>query len=199
MVLQCDEIRPTCGRCVRSARVCSGYSDGLDLVLRPQNDIVVAHSRRRDNAFSRSKDSTPNRRSTSHSPVSDIAAPIAESKDAHALSFFFSTYVLYHRETQADRGYLELLPYICTNLKSESHLSLALAASSHLLFDKHQLRLRNMENHVSPYHAKALQATRLALHSPSESMTDELLMTICLLGFYEVCQTMELIDQGRMN
>ena len=47
--------------------------------------------------------------------------------------------------------------------------------------------MRDVETpQVRVAYGKALLATRLALQDPIERSTDETLMAVCLLGFYEV-------------
>ena len=121
----------------------------------------------------------------SSTPIS-IPTPLIESETSHALTFFVHTFALYPRDPMLDHGVIELLPEISSNLHVVSPLSLALTAVSYLLFGKWERRLRDIETLALPYHGKALEATRMALQDPIQSMSDETLMAVCLLGFYEV-------------
>lgn len=189
--LQCDEARPACGKCVRANRICSGYVEGLDLVLRDQNESAKARVNRRQNALNKSKSSTSELQLTSRSPTTVILPPLAESEESHALSFFVSTFVIYPRDTQADRGYLELLPHLFGSLRIGSPLSLALKAMSSIMFHKWGRRQQDAGLLSFPHYARALKATRTVLQDPVESMSDETLMAVCLLGLYEVCLKLE--------
>lgn len=102
------------------------------------------------------------------------------------MAFFISTFALYRRDTRADRGFIELLPLCCGNLRVGSPLSLALTASARMLYSKWELRHKNIENFAFPHCGRAIEATRKALLDPVQSMSDETLMAVCLLGFYEV-------------
>jgi hypothetical protein len=54
---QCDEKRPTCGNCKKSARVCPGYPDDFDLVFRDENK-AMAKKARKSSGTTRSGSST---------------------------------------------------------------------------------------------------------------------------------------------
>ena len=102
------------------------------------------------------------------------------------MAFFVSTFVLYPRDTQADRGFVELLPLLYGNLRVGSPLSLALKASSRAIYSKWERGRKDAETLAFPDYGHAIEATRVALQDPTESMSDEILMAVCLLGFYEV-------------
>ena len=171
---------------MRAKRVCSGYSEGLDLVLRNQNEAAKAGVHRR----------VHKNRGRSHSPndllESVVPHPLYESEETNAQCFFVSTFVLYGRDTQADRGFLELLPFLFNNLRAESPLSLCLNAAAKILFGKWERRNPGAERSSIPSYTKAVEATRLALQDPVDSVSDETLMAVCLLGFYEVRPSMSI-------
>lgn len=102
------------------------------------------------------------------------------------MSFFVSTFVIYPRDTKADRGFLEHLPYLFGELRVGSPLSLALTAASRILYSKWERKRKDVETFSYPDYGLALESTRRALEDPVESMTDQTLMAVCLLGFYEV-------------
>ena len=171
---------------MKANKVCSGYADGLDLVLRNQNQSAKAQVDRRQKITNRSSSSTPESRVVSRSPSPVLLPTLGEAEESHAVAWFISTFALYPRDSQADRGYVELLPLVCGNLRVGSPLSLALIASSRAIFSKWERRRRDTETLAFPDYGLALEATRKALQDPKESMSDETLMAICLLGFYEV-------------
>ena len=174
---------------MKAKRVCSGYSEGLDLVLRQQNEAAKAGVDRRVHK-NKSRSQTPD---DALEPLSSTALVVPhilyEPEETNALCFFVSTYVLYQRDTQADRGFLELLPFLFDNLRPESPLSLCLAAASSLLFGIRNRRNPGAERYAFSSYTKAVKATGAALQDPVESVADETLMAVCLLGFYEVRPT----------
>lgn len=185
-VEQCDEARPACSKCVKAKRVCSGYSEGLDLVLRHQNEAAKAGVDRRVHR-NKSRSQTPDDPSESQSSTALVMPhTLYEPEETNALCFFVSTWVLYQRDTQADRGFLELLPFLFHSLRPDSPLSLGLAAVSSLLFGIRERRNPESERYAFSTYTKAVKAARAALQDPVESVADETLMAVCLLGFYEV-------------
>ena len=171
---------------MKAKRVCSGYSEGLDLVLRRQNEAAKAGVDRRIQR-NKSRSQTPeNLLEPQPSTALVVPYPLCEPEETNALCFFVSTFVLYGRDAQADRGFIELLPFLFHSLRVESPLSLCLAAASNVLFGKWERKSPGAERYAFSSYAKALKATRVALQDPVESATDETLMAVCLLGFYEV-------------
>ena len=163
--------------CVKANRVCSGYREGLDLVLRDQTKSAKTAVERRQKKFSRE-----------HSPISAVAAALSESEDSHALCFMVSSYVTVSRDPRTDRGFLELLPHFFTTLKPNTPLSLTLNAVANCFFAAWERRARFLETYnLRAAYGKALKATRAAISDPVECLSDETLMAVCLLGLYEVC------------
>ncbi len=112
---------------------------------------------------------------------------LAESHDSYAHAFFVSAYVLGPRDIRTDHGFLELLPYLFDKLPSDPVLSSSLAVLCHCYFGAWNPFIRNAENfEVQQSYSKALSGLRYALKNPRHCVTDELLMAVCLLNFFEV-------------
>ncbi|KAL8991901.1 MAG: hypothetical protein Q9169_007549, partial [Polycauliona sp. 2 TL-2023] len=185
------------------------YTEGLDLVLRDQNQIAKAASERRLKARARItqqihlSDSSGDSSSTSSSsrsvsPISSsssssssdddlvVYSSIAESRDSYAHAFFVTAYVLGPRDTRTDHGFLELMPYLFDKLPYDPILSSSLAVLCHCYFGAWNRHIRNVENvEVQKTYSKALSGLRHALKDPRYCSTDELLMAVCLLNFFE--------------
>lgn len=172
---------------MKARRTCTGYSEGLDLVLRQQNTSAKAGVDRRvqRNKGRFQKDEQLLEPQLSTDLV--VPRPLYEPEETNALCFFVSTFVVYVRDAQADRGFIELLPFLFNSLRPKSPLSLCLTAASSISFGKWERKNPEAERDAFSSYAKALTSTRAALQDPVESMSDEILMAICLLGFYEVC------------
>ena len=180
---------------MKAKRVCSGYCEGLDLVLRNQNEAAKAGVHRRVHK-NKGRSQTPNDLLESLALV--VPHPLYESEETNAQCFFVSTFVLYGRDTQADRGFLELLPFLFNNLRAESPLLLCLTAAANILFGKWERRNAGAERSSFSSYTKAVEATRLALQDPVDSVSDETLMAVCLLGFYEVRPIMCMLSLRHM-
>ncbi len=171
---------------MKAKRICSGYLEGLDLVLREQNKAAKAGVDRRVQK-KKSRSQTPDSLLEPQPPTNfAVPYPLYEPEETNALCFFVSTFVFYGRDTQADRGFIELLPCLFNSLRPESPLLLCLTAASNILFGKWERKVPAAERSAFPSYARALKVTRTALQDPVESMSDETLMAVCLLGFYEV-------------
>ena len=156
--------------------MCSGWREGLDLVLRDQTVTAEATVKRRQNIANKSRSVSPS-----------VPRFLIEDEESRALTFFVSSWVLFPHDPKTDHGITELLPYFFGDLKSGKSLYLALAATSRLLFAAWELRIRDIETpRVKVAYGKALKATRLALEDPIECSKDETLMSVLLLGLYEV-------------
>ena len=176
--LKCDESRPACMICTKANRVCSGYAEGLDLVLRDQTKSAKTAVERRRKKSSRE-----------HSPSSGVTITLSESEDWHALCFLVSSYVTVSRDPRTDRGFLELLPHFFATLKPNTPLSLTLNAVANCFFAAWERRARFLETvQLRIAYGKALKATRAAISDPIECLSDETLMAVCLLGLHEVCE-----------
>ena len=178
---KCDEARPACGKCVKAKRACSGYQEGLDLVLRDQNNIAQATVQRRQKLANKGRSASP------RVPLSPT-----EDDESHALTFFVSSWVLFPHDPETDHGITELLPFFFGNLKSGTTLSLALTAVSRLMFAAWERRVRAVVEtpEARLAYGKALAATRVAIEDPVQCTEDETLMAVLLLALYEVrvCQ-----------
>ncbi|KAL8915886.1 MAG: hypothetical protein Q9172_006588 [Xanthocarpia lactea] len=195
----CDETRPACLKCVNARRICPGYTEGLDLVLRDQNQVAKAGAERRQKVYARKKNQTTWNgisselsRSRSESPEAleneelRVYTSMAESRGSYAHAFFVSAYVLGPRDTRSDHGFLELLPRLFDRLPYDPVLSRSLAVLAHCYYGAWHPSIRNAENlEVQQTYSKALGGLRHALKDPRSCMTDELLMAICLLNFFE--------------
>lgn len=158
--------------------MCFGYRDGLDLVLRDQNKNVKAIVERRQKVENKARSVSP---LIPYTPLVD--------EENNAVCFFVTSWVLFPRDPQTDRGIPELLPLFFSKLKSGTPLSLSLAATSHFLHGAWERNVRKETSQMQSAYGKAIAATRVALQDPKECHSDETLMAVLLLGFYEVSQS----------
>lgn len=142
---------------------------------------------------STSTESSAELSSRSASPTSSsddeliVYSSLAESRDSYAHAFFVSAYVLGPRDPRTDNGFLELLPLLFDRLAFEPVLSSSLAVLSHCYFGAWHRHIRSAENlTVQQSYSKALTGLRRALQDPRHCASDEILMAVCLLNFYEV-------------
>lgn len=161
---------------------CPGYSEGLDLVLRNQNCVAKAGVDRRQKqgqSIPRSRDELSYTNNCLHNPLAD-------QEHEQAFCFFLSSWVDYTIDPSAERGILEVLPSLYPNARIGSPLWLSVAAYTRLQFNKFERGVSRGENFtIKHLYGLALVATRRALQDPIDLLTDETLMAVCLLGYYE--------------
>ena len=161
---------------------CPGYSEGLDLVLRNQNYVAKAGVDRRQKQGQSRPHSPDVLFYTSHC----LHNPLADQEHEQALCFFLSSWVDYTSDPSAERGILEVLPSLYPNTRTGSPLWLSVAAVTRLQFNKFERGVSRGENFtIKQLYGFALASTSRALQDPDELLTDETLMAVCLLGFYE--------------
>jgi len=125
---------------------------------------------------------------------SKIPPSLMDDEQSQALCFFVSSWVLFPRDPQTDRGVTEILPLFFADLRPGTPLSLSLAATSSFVFDAWEHGVRHETRQMQSAYGKAVSAMRLALQDPNECCSDETLMAVLLLGFYEVTQPFHLIS-----
>ena len=205
-MLQCDESRPSCTQCVKSKRTCPGYAQALDLVLRDQTRIT--QDKIEGKKAQRSKTDPPTE--SSHKSPKTFRAPrppncaakvlpsplllpelSPSSREDVAVSMFFSQIISVPRHPETIRGFLEcLLPLYTATLdgsllhQAVASVSLAILGGSPVHLQERLLARRNF--------GKALKATHRAINDPQESVKDETLMAVLLLGLYEVRQASQI-------
>lgn len=121
---------------------------------------------------------------TSDSPPFQIWTP--PPLEMEALSFFFNNIVRFS-ETSEDSasGWLSELRGVHNQSKVDSHLDKATTALSWVNLGTATDRPKAIENAREAY-CHALSKTREALNDPSQRRTDETLVAVLVLGYFEV-------------
>lgn len=114
--IKCDEKRPSCSRCVRLKKVCSGYRNEIDLMFR----VAV-----------RKPCSNSNGNGRVHLREGVIARSLFPSEDDQTLCYFYTSMIGTIAESDHSR-YLHLqLPHLFSRSRKDSALCLAAQAISH--------------------------------------------------------------------
>lgn len=113
------------------------------------------------------------------------ALGLGQTPEQLAICQFFTNFVLVPTHPDAQCGFLDCLLPLYTSTRHGSMLSLATSAVA--------LAVAGSEPEQRPvYHmgrailGDALRKTTIALRDPVQSVQDETLMTVMLMGFYEV-------------
>ena len=117
-----------------------------------------------------------------------VPKPFKTTPEDVALSCWFSTFVLYQRDSDSRRGYLEYLLPLYTSAKHDSPLSLATSALALLIFGLRPTHRPVLASALKIY-GDALASIRQALCDTTESKSDQTLMAVLLVGMAEVSLT----------
>ena len=113
---------------------------------------------------------------------------LQEDREVGCLCFFFTNYVAVARNQETSRGFLDLLLSLYSNVRHDSPLSLvtsALATNLTCIWTR-----RGPDSQLArTYHGRALALTKEAINDPQQNTTDQLLMTVLMLEFYERLST----------
>ena len=212
---QCDEGRPACKRCTLRGEVCSGYRDESSLIFRNENDKASRkHVRRRASAGSLTRSAASGQGSAKSgtlrgdlgrddlSPhgtveftdfnsaypwVKNVPQASAPSAEDQAVSQFFEKYVMYPCNNGSSPGFLEQLPGLFGEVKSEGRLALRWAvravAYASLSNEREDPTLGN--NAIECY-GRALSALAESLADTNAAPDDHILMTVVVLDLFEV-------------
>ena len=208
--LQCDESTPACSQCINTKRQCPGYVARFDLVLRDQTKAVRRKAQRRKQADedARTARSSPKRGSpNSDTPSNSVSAGRSELPgvvkknrtsdddvprmfndfpEQQAICAFFLDFVLLPRNPDSVRGHLEHLQPLYQKAAPESPLALATSSVALIMSGGSAVRTADQQQMGRATFGRALQKTSTAIRDPVESLKDETLMAVLLLGLFEV-------------
>ena len=108
--------------------------------------------------------------------------------EQQAICAFFLDFVLLPRHPDTTQGHLEHLSPLYAKTSAGSPLSLA-TSSVALMMSGNSPARRSDQQLGRTIFGKALKKTSAAIRNPAESMKDETLMAVLLLGLFEVCST----------
>lgn len=207
---QCDQKVPACGQCTKKKKTCPGYRSEADIIFRVENDhaaslVAGRKSRRRSSPPPQAHSSAQ----PSPGPVIQDPAELAKSTGTSVISyeklvqppnfrtllptvgerascFFIANYIL--QSSDISYGFMEYLPPL-VGYKSGGMLStviecLGLAAMSNLAGSQSQATIAARRRY-----GEALAMVNRALQTPHMITEDQTLLSVMLLGVYEVFLT----------
>lgn len=192
--------------------MCPGYTNAFDLVFRDQTNLLHQRAERKNRKSNRSQivgaaratglaeahaqaliPQKPSVRITGQDSskeqsipqATDISRSLNDSSIDIAVCIFFNNFVLIPRHPDGQRGFLECLLPLYASAPHDSLLSLAtssvaLAISGGIPQKREDYKLARV------VFGKALRRTASVIQDPDESIKDETLLAVLLLGFYEV-------------
>ncbi|KAJ3489369.1 hypothetical protein NLG97_g6010 [Lecanicillium saksenae] len=192
--VQCDETEPTCNQCAKSRRVCPGYKDDFDLVLRNETEATEQRARKAYNKALTQKTRkassgeklirrAPIRSAESSNSFSPIASPIEpiEERSAHHL---VSNYVL-NPPQGTERGYFQFVVPLIRAEHPSPHFKLAFEACALAYFSNRMGSTAHLAKDALHKYVNALAKTGRAIQDPTESKQDATVAAVLLLGLFE--------------
>ncbi|KAJ5334522.1 hypothetical protein N7452_006925 [Penicillium brevicompactum] len=166
---QCDKQVPHCGQCIRTHDACAGYRDEWDLHFRDQTSQTI--TRVKEKEASAKAISTP----------PPVRSPIPSIDDI-GVSYFVNNFVAGGHSSA--RGHLN---YVSTIYRSnERHPTLvASMAAVGLVALANSAQQPGLVSHARAKYSEAIQQVNFALMSPTESLKDDILMSVISLGVFE--------------
>ncbi|KAF2802875.1 uncharacterized protein BDZ99DRAFT_427842 [Mytilinidion resinicola] len=181
--IRCDQTVPKCGQCVAWKRPCPGYRSQVDLMFVDQSNQVAEKVRR---------ESPPNATPSPLAPVvsgqsgnllgfSKRPQPLSQPLDQLAVNFFMANYV----GRQANQYQFDYLPDFCQQPGIDRHFHLSIFAVGLAGY----ATVNNVPELVHTARAKyssAIREVNLALASEDTAKKDSTLISVMLLGLFEV-------------
>ncbi|KAL5045975.1 hypothetical protein BDW71DRAFT_197982 [Aspergillus fruticulosus] len=173
--VKCDLEKPCCRRCMDSGRVCPGYPEAWDLMLRMQNNHVektvqarvekVLKTRRRE-------------RFRGRTPIASIPQGVHIPVEVLSWNQFCSDYAMGSGITFFNilpRYYTDSTPTCCR----EAVHAVALASLAR------KLRESELTARARQHYSKAIAALNIALNDPVLTADDSVLVTLLLFSLFE--------------
>ncbi|KAF1971377.1 hypothetical protein BU23DRAFT_180604 [Bimuria novae-zelandiae CBS 107.79] len=207
--VKCDLKRPSCSQCIRAGKECYGYRDPLSMMFKNESNVVRNKAQKKYEELSRKRavKKTTSKRLLVRAKMSDGSSsdamttpqsletastiprtaspprPMTSSIENQAISFFAANNLL--QPSVVERGNYQWLfemlrvPKISIMLKSSANaVSLATFATA----NKSQPLMKKAQGH----YARALTSTNEALSDPAKVYDDSTLVSVILLGVYEM-------------
>ncbi|KAF1985816.1 hypothetical protein K402DRAFT_421743 [Aulographum hederae CBS 113979] len=204
--VKCDETVPICKRCLKTGHDCV-YRDSLELYFR--NETGSAAKRAQDGWRQRSKKPTKDGKTESRESSTDVVSvsPISLSNDSKPtqLDFnssltilpmlapsaielsenrFFFDYVLQTNRAFPYSGIMDFLPELYRKSSQETCLPEALAAMAKLNLYR-RTRNQQLAIQAAESYGHSLQLMKAALQNPETARSNEVLISMYLMGMYE--------------
>lgn len=196
---QCSLSHP-CRQCLRAGHACDGARPIMDLMFRDQSKEVASKAqgikqKAKPKGASSAKNAAPDWYQVCRRSIdSDLSAAcdslhvgrsiLEVPAEQQAVWFFFSNYVL--EPSNASKSVYDYVPAVYNKESEKSALSCAVAALG-LAGLSYRRSERCLFDAAKSMYSSALHLTNEALRDSATAATDTTLITVLLLGLYEVC------------
>ncbi|EWG51549.1 hypothetical protein FVEG_10479 [Fusarium verticillioides 7600] len=179
--VKCDLEKPSCGRCKRLTHVCPGYPDTWSLIHRQQNEQVSRKVQLRVNRQQRLRQNNTDTPPLTASAIP--ASPVSVSRDIDQNVQIYAVHRMYYDLCfDASVGVFVALPFIAVNTSLSPFMHvLQAAALAHSSANLNQYGLLPKLEYCA-----AVSALKRDIAEPARLQNDAILMSIFLLGLFEV-------------
>lgn len=197
---QCDERVPECSYCIKTKQKCPGYKDPFDLAWRDQTSAAKKGVERRKRAAEKhgtleqtsasqttlQLGSIPDLMSLYQQRSASVPFELPQNPEESALTFFFTTYATRPARSQEWHGFLEFVSPLYLKAAPDSTLKMSTLAIASCLFTA-WLNRRSDTPFSRSFYLRAVSAMKGQIINSANCSNDEMLLSILLLQFFEVC------------
>jgi hypothetical protein len=193
--LKCDGALPNCGQCRQANRICfppQQKETKFSFVIEKPPRSNLSPSRRREthegqkHAPARKLQSMQKSRFSGNNSSQWISSSLAISLEDQALAYYFHHHVIPPTGViEAAQGHDMYFPLIWKRAQRDSAFCLAILAMSYNAFGKAK-RNHALSNASMFMYFQAVPRIQKSLQDPVDSCSDETLLAIMVLSFYEV-------------
>ena len=212
--MQCDQVRPVCGRCEQRGLSCSGFPADVGFIFRDENAVSQRNSERarrrpRTDRIPRIPlDATPSQanweqqtQASTNVPdsdlqfqyswlnersIADVPGPLKKDLETRAVDRFFVNWTLYPLNDEASTGYMHDLPMLYLSAPPKSILWQAVRAVAFADMKHASAGESNFYIMARQHYGATLSRIRAAALEEQELANDYVLAAILLIDNFEV-------------
>lgn len=185
--IQCDQLIPSCGQCLKAGRNCCGYRNKIDLLFRNETDKVTAKARTsktystpgRGDDFNSSDTTLACQLNSVPPPMHIYPQSLSIALEDEGTNYFFHSFVM------SGSNFLSYVPTLYQKGADSSPLheiiaSIGMAIISNIKSDPRIMFAARRK------HTLVLQAVNRALQDPERAKLDTTFVAVLLLCLFEV-------------
>ena len=203
---QCDQVRPTCGRCIRRRLNCTGLPAETGLIFRDERETAQRNSERArretsDPAPAFSYDVRPSQ-SPSEQPLdpslrlqyswlsrkmlANVAGPLDKDFGARAVDRFFINWTVYPDNDGVSPGHMHHIHALYVHAPPVSILWLAVRALAYADLKYETVSGTPFNIKAREYYGAALHQLRVYANEQQRLVNDQVLAAVLLIDNFEV-------------
>ncbi|KAJ6005300.1 hypothetical protein N7451_003244 [Penicillium sp. IBT 35674x] len=192
--VKCDQRKPGCVKCERSATECPGYRNLTEILFRDESERIIRKAHRKHHRLNIPA-SHLRALTLSENHKTFIFAPLSLSISDLGASFFFTKYL--PRETVVSKNFHDWLSGVYASKDSNYALyAIIQAVGIAGLFNVSPSQVKAVES--QKLYSQAVSALQRLFDDPIHATSDATLTTVILLALYETVTFQTREDQGSL-